>query len=112
MKPVVKNLVVVESIEAAAVMSVVAVDSRLFATLAGGVVTASPFDPLAFNDADLLQHNDQGSKKPDGWLRSPKHSAWVRVHRNPRQCLFTPLSTSSGPTPESLCTIVYCAVCL
>ena len=76
MKRVVKNLVVAESIDPTTVMSAVAVDSRPCATSVGGVVTASPFDPLAFNDADLLQHNDQGSKKPDGWLRSSKYSAW------------------------------------
>jgi hypothetical protein len=101
-KPVVKNLVVVESVDPATVISVVAVDSRPLAALVGGVVTASSFDPLALTNADLLQQDDQGSKKPDGWLRSSKYSAWVRVHRNPRQCLFTPTCTRSGPPPESL----------
>ena len=105
MKPVVKNLVVVESIDPATVISAVAVDSRPCAALAGAVVTASSFDPLALTDADLLQQDDQGSKKPDGWLRSSTYNAWVRVHRNPRQCLFTPTCTRSGPPPDSLSSV-------
>jgi hypothetical protein len=104
-KPVVTNLVVVESVDPATVISVVAVDSRPIAVLVGGVVTASPFDPLALANAAHLQQDDQDSKKPDGWLRSSKHNAWVRVHRNPRQCLFTPICTRSGPPRDSLSSV-------
>ena len=54
MKPVVKNLVVVESIDPATFISVVAVDSRPFAVLAGGVVTANSVDPSALTGAALF----------------------------------------------------------
>ena len=83
--------------------SAVAVVKQTTAFVSGGAVTAKIFDPLAVAKTAQCDADDcRESKKPDGWLRSSKHGAWIRLHHRPRQCLFTPLNVRSGPPHESL----------
>ena len=102
-KPIVKNLIATEASDPSSAASAVAVSAQSPAFVTGGAVTANVFDPLSLaKTAQCGADADQESKKPDGWLRSSKHGAWIRVHHNPRQCLFTPINVRDGPPRESL----------
>ena len=80
MKPVVKNLVVVESVDSAAGMSAVAVDSRPVATLAGGEVTANLLDPLALNGADFCSTMTKAQRSlTDGCVRPNTMRGYVFI---------------------------------
>ena len=84
-------------------ISAVAVVKQTTAFVSGGAVTAKIFDPLSVAKTAQCDADDCGeSKKPDGWLRSSKHGAWIRIHHSPRQFLFTPINVRDGPPHDSL----------
>ena len=41
-------------------------------------------------------------KRSEQWVRSVEDNAWIRIHRNPRHTMFTPMSTRNDPPKESL----------
>jgi hypothetical protein len=98
-KPTVTNLVAAEMSDEPSATSVVAVVKQTTAFVSGGAVTAKIFDPLAVAKTAQCDADDcREPKKPDGWLRSSKHGAWIRLHHRPRQFLFTPNECSEWTT--------------
>jgi hypothetical protein len=102
-KPIVKSLIAAETSEDLSATSAVAVVKQATAFMSGGAVTARIFDPLAIAKPAMCDAEEgRAPKNPDGWLRSSKHGAWIRIHHKPGQFLFTPMNVSNGPPKESL----------